>query len=170
MNASGSSNVNAANVVQITPVTGTNPPVPILVANTYPLLNLSNGAGTGAVLQVTDSAINTTSANPANGSFSAVSPGPAYGLFNGIVDLSGVYTFNDLTDVFQLNFTGLDSSKRYTIALTVNRAQAGGRVMDLDLLDVTSSTEASAGTTTIVSPTHVQVVAEDNTAVGNVAR
>ncbi len=76
----------------------------------------------------------------------------------------------ETTDVFQLNFSGLDPTKRYTVVLTANRNQAGTRVLDLDLLDSDSSTEASGGTTTVLSPTHVQLNADDNTSAGNVAR
>ena len=77
--------------------------------------------------------------------------------------------------VFQVNLTGLDPNKRYTIVVTSNRDQVPAnrtsgagvdeRWSDYELVGATSSTEASGGVTTVVvSPTHVRFESEDNTA------
>ena len=165
LNAAGNTNNNAANVLQVTPASGSNPSSPINPATSFTLLDQATGTDTGARLQVDNSGINTTSANGTSST-----GGPAYDVFGGVVDGAGVYTYVDAGDVFQLNFSGLDPAKRYTVVLTANRDQAGTRVLDLDLLDADSSTEASGGTTTVLSPTHVQFDADDNTTTGNVAR
>ena len=75
--------------------------------------------------------------------------------------------------MFQLNLSGLDPAKRYTIALTSNRDQTASgdeRWTDLELLSADSATEASGGTTTVVSPTHVRFGSWDNTTRGDLAR
>ena len=77
----------------------------------------------------------------------------------------------DTTDVFTLNFSGLDPAKLYTVVLTANRdITSTPRVLDLDLLDADSSTQASSSGVTVLSPTHVQFNADDNTTNGDVAR
>ena len=165
MNAAGNTNNNAANVLEITPAAGTNPPIPINPATSFILLDQASGTDTDARLQVDTSGINTTSANGTSST-----GGDANDVFGGIVDGAGVYTFADTGDVFTLNFSGLDPAKLYTVVLTANRDQTGTRVLDLDLLDVDGSTPAPSDGTTMSSPTHARFNADDNTTAGDVAR
>ena len=82
--------------------------------------------------------------------------------------------------MFQINLTGLDPAKRYTVVATSNRNQdpanrnsdpsGDERWTDLELVGADSATEASDGTTTVVSPTHVQFKSEFNTARGDYGR
>ena len=155
---------NAANVLEIPEGASGSP---IDAATSFTLLDLSSGLDTDARLQIDNSGINTTSDNGASST-----GGPAAALFGGIVDGQGVYSFNEAGDIFQLNLSGLDPAKRYTVALTTNRDENATpeRWVDLTLLGTDASTEASGGTTTVVDPTHVRFQARYNTTRGDIAR
>ena len=87
--------------------------------DSFDLIDLASGSPVGATLQVDNSGINTTSDNGAD-----FSGGPAFGVFNGIVDAQGVYSFNEVGDVWQeVNLSGLDPSKRYEVVTSSNRDQ-----------------------------------------------
>ena len=164
---SSDGDANASNVLEIPEGSGGSP---IDSAEVFELLDLATGLDTDARLQVDTSGINTTSDNGAG--FDEAAKGPAYDVFGGIVDGAGVYSFNESADVFQLSVSGLDPAKRYTIALTTNRDENASpeRWTDLELLGADAATEASAGTTTVVSPTHVQFQSRYNTIRGDIAR
>jgi hypothetical protein len=155
---------NAANVVAIPEGPAD---VPINPATSFDLIDLASGSTVGATLQVDNSGINTTSDNGAD--FSA---GPAFDVFDGIVDAQGVYSFNEVSDVWQINISGLDPSKRYEVVTSSNRDQVASpeRWTQVELLGAVASTEASGGSTTVVSPTLVRLETQNNTARGDVAK
>ena len=170
LRTSTNSNVNAANVLEIpgaaidTYGTGS----PINPATSFTLLDLATGFDTDARLQIDNSTLGISSENG-----STSTGGEAAAVFGGIVDGAGVFSFTDAGAVFKLNFSGLDPAKTYTVALTSNRdqtASADERWIDLELVGADASTEASGGTTTVVSPTQVRFQSWDNTSRGDLAR
>ena len=125
---SAAADANAANVLKIVPAASDpfiNP------ATSFTLLDRATGFDSDARLQVDNSG---SRRRPPTAELTG---GEAVTVFGGIVDGAGVYTFQNPTDVFQLNFSGLDPAKRYTVVLGANRNQVGARVLDLDLLDAT---------------------------------
>ena len=176
LRTSSNSNNNAANVLEIpgaaidTYGTGS----PINPATSFTLTDLATGLDTDARLQVDNSGLYISSENGT--SFSA---GPAFDVFGGIVDGAGVFS-EQTGAVFQINLTGLDPAKRYTVVATSNRNQdpanrnsdpsGDERWTDIELVGADSATEASDGTTTVVSPTHVRFGSENNTARGDYGR
>ncbi len=170
LRTSSNSNNNATNVLEIPEATidayGTGSP--INPATSFTLTDLTTGTDTGGRLQIDNSSLGISSDN--GGNFTG---GPAFSVFGGIVDGAGVFSFTDAGAVFQLNVSGLDPTKRYTAALTNNRDQShtgDERWTDLELMGAVASTEASGGTTTVVSPTHVRFGSWDNTARGDMGR
>ena len=176
LRTSSNSNNNAANVLEIPEGTidqyGTGSP--INPATSFTLLDLASGRDTDARLQVDNSGLYISSDNG-----SSFTGGPAFAVFDGIVDGAGVYS-EQAGAIFQVNLSGLDPAKRYTVVATSNRNQdpanrasdANGdeRWSDFELVGADASTQASGGTTTVVSDTHVRFKSENNTARGDLAR
>ena len=142
------------------PVSGDRP----IPSTSFTLLDQISGSDTDARLQVDTSGINTTSANGASST-----GGDANNVFGDIVDGAGVYTFVDSTDVFKLNFSGLDPAKLYTVVLTANR-DIRRRALWISTCSMSTVLTGLERGTTMSSPTHARFNADDNTTAGDVAR
>ena len=163
---------NAANTLKIPEGTidqfGTGTPIDP-TAN-WSLIDFASGATPGPQVQFEHERHVISSNN--GGDFTA---GPAFTAFNGKVAGSGEYSMQ-AGAAYQMNLTGLNPSKRYTISLSANRNQvpASGvdeRWGDWEILGAASSTQSSptpAGTTIqVISPTEVRLQTENNTARGD---
>ena len=120
---------SAANVLTLTPPNGTTcsaPCDPYPSTDTFTLKDFSDGSPlTGIQMQV-DANVDVVSNNPTSDPFTTAR-GDESSVFGGIVSAQGAYSFTSTAGhKFDLNFTGLDDSKTYTVVVGSDRFDGSG--------------------------------------------
>ena len=115
----------AANALSLIPPNGTTcstPCDPFPSADTFTLKNFADGSALAGVQLQVDASVDIVSVNGAT-----PTSGDGNNVFNTRVSGAGVYKLTNASGQrFDLLFTGLDSTKSYTITLTANRGATSG--------------------------------------------
>ena len=142
-------------------------------ASSGTLVNFATGNSTGVVATLTEQG-GVTWITGSNGGSDTASGTDAYQTFQGITDIQGVTHYATAAGWYvDLTFTGLDPSKAYTFATTVNRnlgSSYENRHTPFTLSGVDQATNASTVGANIIATLAVEFSAGDNYNTGYVAR